>query len=72
MALLEERSFPIEKLITSFSSFSWEIQNFCGTELKVQETTEDSFKNVDLILASAGGSVSRRWKDAIQVQSDDD
>jgi aspartate-semialdehyde dehydrogenase len=67
LALLEERSFPIEKLLLLASHRSaGEIQNFCGTKLTVQETTLDSFKNVDLVLASAGGSVSRKWKDAIK------
>ncbi len=66
LALLEERSFPIEKLILLASHRSaGEIQSFRGTKLKVQETTQDSFENVDLILASAGSSISRKWKDAI-------
>jgi len=67
LALLEERSFPIEKLILLASHRSaGETQSFRGTELKVQETTQDSFENVDLILASAGSSISRKWKDAIK------
>ena len=67
LVLLEERSFPIEKLILLASHRSaGEIQTFCGTELKVEETTKDSFENVDLILASAGSSISRKWKDAIK------
>ena len=67
LALLEERSFPIEKLILLASHRSaGDIQSFCGTELKVEETTKDSFENVDLILASAGSSISRKWKDIIQ------
>ena len=67
LALLEERSFPIEKLILLASHRSaGEIQSFCGTQLKVEETTQESFNNVDLILASAGSSISRKWKDAIQ------
>ena len=67
LALLEERSFPIEKLILLASHRSaGEIQSFCGSELIVQETTHESFKNVDLILASAGSSISRKWKDVIQ------
>ena len=67
LALLEERSFPIEKLILLASHRSaGEIQSFCGTQLKVQETTQESFKNVDLILASAGSSISRKWRDVIQ------
>ena len=67
LALLEERCFPIERLILLASNRSaGDIQHFCGTELIVQETTQESFKNVDLILASAGSSISRKWKDAIQ------
>ena len=67
LALLEERSFPIEKLILLASHRSaGEVQIFRGAELKVEETTKNSFKNVDLILASAGSSISRKWKDAIQ------
>ncbi|WP_269623854.1 aspartate-semialdehyde dehydrogenase [Prochlorococcus marinus] len=66
LALLEERSFPIKKLVLLASHRSaGEIQTFCGNELKVEETTKDSFKNVDLILASAGSSISRKWKDSI-------
>ena len=67
LALLEERSFPIEKLILLASPRSaGEIQSFCGTDLKVEETTKNSFKNLDLILASAGSSISRKWKNIIQ------
>jgi len=67
LALLEERSFPIEKLILLASHRSaGEVQNFCGNKLIVQETTQESFKNVDLVLASAGGSISRQWKEAIK------
>ena len=67
LTLLEERSFPIEKLILLASHRSaGEIQSFCGAELKVQETTKESFANVDLVLASAGSSISRKWKDVIQ------
>ena len=67
LALLEERSFPIERLILLASHRSaGEVQYFCGKKLIVQETTQESFKNVDLVLASAGGSISRKWKDTIK------
>ena len=50
LALLEERSFPIEQLILLASHRSaGELQNFCATKLRVQETTKESFENVDLI-----------------------
>ena len=66
LALLEERSFPIKELFLLASHRSaGATQHFCGTELIVRETNQDSFKNVDLVLASAGGSISRKWKEAI-------
>ncbi len=67
LALLEERFFPIEKLILLASHRSaGKTQSFCGSKLRVQETTQESFRNVDLVLASAGGTISRKWKDAIK------
>ena len=69
LALLEERFFPIERLILLASHRSaGEVQNFCGKKLIVQETTQESFKNVDLVLASAGGSISRKWKNTIKME----
>jgi len=67
LSLLEERFFPIKKLILLASNRSaGKIQSFCGTELKVEVTTKDSFKNIDLVLASAGSSISRKWRETIQ------
>ncbi len=68
LVLLEERSFPVKELILLASKrSSGNIQSFYGNDLKVQETTAESFKNVDLVLASAGSSISRKWKDVIQT-----
>ena len=65
--LLAERSFPIEKLILLASHRSaGQIQTFCGIDLVVKETTKESFENVDLVLASAGSSISRKWKQTIE------
>ena len=67
LSLLEERKFPIKQLTLLASNRSaGELQSFCGTKLQVKETTKDSFKNIDLVLASAGSSISRKWKDTIQ------
>ena len=67
LSLLEERSFPVKELTLLASHRSaGESQSFCGTELKIEETNKESFKNVDLILASAGSSISRKWKQLIQ------
>ncbi|PNW58387.1 UNVERIFIED_CONTAM: aspartate-semialdehyde dehydrogenase [Euhalothece sp. KZN 001] len=64
--LLEERNFPIAKLklLASPRSSGQEI-SFRGETLTVEEVTADSFKDVDLVLASAGGSTSKTWAQTI-------
>lgn len=58
--LLEERDFPIEELrpLASARSAGSKIR-FRGREVAVQEATENSFEGIDIVLSSAGGSVSR-------------
>lgn len=66
LQLLAERNFPVAELRLLASARSagsccpWK-----GQELIVQETTAKSFQGVDLVLASAGGSVSKAWREAI-------
>lgn len=62
LELLAERQFPVEnlKLLASARSAGSKIE-FCGTELVVEEVTSDSFENIDIVLASAGGSTSKAW-----------
>lgn len=66
LQLLEERNFPVAELRllasarSAGSRCSWK-----GQELIVQETTATAFQGVDLVLASAGGSVSKAWREAI-------
>ena len=66
LALLDERNFPIKslKLLASPRSAGKQI-SFKGELLTVEETTADAFKGVDIVLASAGGSTSKQWVDAI-------
>ena len=66
LALLDERNFPIKslKLLASPRSAGKQI-SFKGKSLTVEETTADAFKGVDIVLASAGGSTSKKWVDAI-------
>jgi aspartate-semialdehyde dehydrogenase len=56
---LEERGFPVAsiKLLASYGSAGREIR-FRGEPLAVEELTEDSFKNVDIALFSAGAATS--------------
>jgi aspartate-semialdehyde dehydrogenase len=62
LALLEERRFPVAELLPLASSrsagqeVSWQ-----GESVTVQPVQAGCFAGVDLVLASAGGSVSRTW-----------
>ena len=60
--ILEQRAFPVNhlKLLASRRSAGARIQ-VAGQEFEVQETTEDSFRNIDFAFISAGASVSRRF-----------
>ena len=67
LALLEERCFPLGELrLLGSSRSAGSSQIWKGVELKIQEVNLNSFEGVDLVLASAGGSVSRKWRPAIQ------
>ena len=59
---LEERQFPIAsiKLLASHRSAGREIR-FRGELLAVEELAEDSFKNVDIALFSAGAGTSANF-----------
>lgn len=60
--LLEERHFPVSelKLLASPRSAGQDL-SFKGQALRVEPVSERSFDGVDLVLASAGGSVSKAW-----------
>lgn len=62
LQLLDERRFPVAELIPLASprsagqTLAWQDQ-----QLQVQPVTAEAFAGVDLVLASAGGSVSKQW-----------
>ncbi len=59
---LEERDFPISKLTLLASKRSvGKMFRFRGTEIAVEELTHDSFRDVDIALFSAGGSISKEF-----------
>jgi aspartate-semialdehyde dehydrogenase len=62
LELLHSRSFPISdlKLLASERSAGTTLP-FGGEMLPVEAVSERSFDNVDLVLASAGGSTSKLW-----------
>ena len=66
LLLLEERRFPVGelKLLASARS-AGQTQTWNGRTLTVEEVSAQSFEGVDLVLASAGGSVSKQWLEAI-------
>lgn len=62
LALLEERNFPVADLVLLASPRSaGKTLNFRGESLPIQPLASDAFKGIDLVLASAGGSISREW-----------
>ena len=62
LELLAERNFPLKslKLLASKRSAGKKIK-FKGEDLTVEELTPESFQGVDIVLASAGGSISKKF-----------
>ncbi len=60
--LLEERDFPLKslKLLASHRSAGRQLP-FKGEKLTVEPLADGAFDEVDIVLASAGGSVSKEW-----------
>ncbi|MBU6250416.1 MAG: aspartate-semialdehyde dehydrogenase [Cyanobacteria bacterium REEB417] len=60
--LLAERDFPVGTLIPLASPRSaGQTLHWQGQELTIQPVEAAAFEGVDLVLASAGGSVSKQW-----------
>jgi len=68
LKILEERNFPLKslKLLASERSAGKKLP-FRGEMLPVELLTEESFKGIDIVLASAGGSVSRKFAPAAKL-----
>lgn len=60
--ILEERDFPVKsiKLLSSYRSAGKKLE-FSGEEITVEELTKDSFDGVDIVLSSAGSTVSKKF-----------
>jgi len=62
LALLEQRQFPVKTLTLLASPRSAGTKlTFQGEAVDVQVLDDNCFKGIDLVLASAGGSVSKQW-----------
>lgn len=60
LKVLEERKFPIKELRLLASARSKDLTiEFCGDKLPVQEPSTETFKGVDVVLASAGSGISK-------------
>ncbi len=62
LRVLEQRDFPFSQLrLLASKRSAGRTCTFKGTEYTIEELTEDSFKDVDLALFSAGGSISKKF-----------
>ncbi len=61
-SILEQRDFPLSslKLLASSRSAGKQLE-FRGEKITVEELKPESFEGVDIVLASAGGSVSKQF-----------
>jgi aspartate-semialdehyde dehydrogenase len=69
LQLLEERSFPVEslKLLSSPRSAGKRL-SFRGKDIAVEAVSKSAFDGIDIVLASAGGSISKQWaKDIVNA-----
>ena len=58
--LLEERNFAMSELrLLASARSAGKTMRFKGQDIPVQELTHNSFEGLDLVLASAGGKISR-------------
>ncbi|MBD2344033.1 aspartate-semialdehyde dehydrogenase [Anabaena subtropica] len=62
LELLENRNFPVGdlKLLASERSVGRSLP-FKGEDIVVESVSDRAFENVDIVLASAGGSTSKTW-----------
>jgi len=62
LSILEERKFPVDRLLPLASSRSAGKQvEFNGKKITVEELKADSFEGLDIALFSAGGSISKEF-----------
>ncbi len=70
LKILEERNFPVNELILLSSSRSAGKEVFWKDSVLVtQEVNKNSFLGVDLVFASAGGSISKKWFRTIKEEN---
>lgn len=62
LAVLKQRNFPIKRLrLLASARSAGKTLEFDGKQYDVEEVTEAILGEVDIVLASAGGDVSKQW-----------
>jgi len=62
LEILKQRDFPVKNLLPLASKRSAGKKiDFKGEEIEIRELKKDSFKNIDIALFSAGGSISKKF-----------
>jgi len=62
LEILKQRDFPVKNLLPMASKRSAGKKiDFKGEEIEIRELKKDSFKNIDIALFSAGGSISKKF-----------
>jgi aspartate-semialdehyde dehydrogenase len=62
MALLAERQFPVSRLkLLASPRSAGKTLTFKGEAIEVEPLSDRALDNIDIVLASAGGSISREW-----------
>ena len=60
LKVLAQRNFPVSELrLLGSKRSAGTVQEFLGKKITIQEATPDSFSGMDLVLSSAGSSVSK-------------
>ncbi|KGG14569.1 MULTISPECIES: aspartate-semialdehyde dehydrogenase [unclassified Prochlorococcus] len=66
LKILEERMFPIKELrLLASERSAGQKQFWKGQNLLIEKVSKEKFENVDLVLASAGSSISKQWRPII-------
>ncbi len=66
LSILEERLFPIKELrLLASERSAGKIQIWKGQKIQIENTSAEKFENVDLVLSSAGSSISKKWRKII-------
>jgi len=59
---LEERKFPLSNLrLLASARSAGKTMPYAGREIKVEELTENSFRDIDIAFFSAGGAISKKF-----------